>query len=217
MIKLKISNCKLDLTTNIIDFNDNFSQLFNTKQGTQLTFREVFSLSPRFLDEIEIGDTKSFIFFCNSKINNATKNNSLLLMYIAVEKNHNSYIIKITNWLNWLHNISASLETSYSLISEFNNYTQQDDFNTISDTGSSKALQTLLTYLPNKSSNNINQISLYEYNLNNTEVANIFKSDKVVNIKVKDEIYIPYTTLTRNMVAPIKHDTFLLSVINAVH
>ncbi len=249
MAKFKIYHCKLDLTANIIDFNDNFSQLFNTKEETQLTFREVFSLSPRFLDDIEHGETKSFIFFCNSKVNNAIKNNSLLLMYIAVEKNHNSYTMKIINWLNWLYNINGSIEKAYSLISEFSNYTQLNNMNILSDTALYKDLQPFLTYLPNNSSNNINQISLQEImrsfisveemnhnsdstqtlqnnstiNLKNavklsaTKVADLFKNGELVDVKLNDEIHIPYTTLIRNMVAPIEHDTFLLSIINAIH
>ncbi len=247
--KFQVSHCKLDLTANIIDYNDNFSKLFSTKEEIPLTFREAFSLSPRFLDDIEYGETKSFIFFCNSKINNAPKNNSLLLMYIAVEKNQNNYSIKITNWLNWLHNISGSFEKAYSLISEFNNYTQQSDFNTVSDAASYKALQPLLTYSPNKSSDNIRQLSLYEimrvfitlgelnysrdytrnvynsiqtnlkteYEIDNIDIADLFRTDNIVNIKFNDEIHIPYTTLVRNMVAPIEHDSFLLSIINSVH
>ena len=56
-----------------------------------------------------------------------------------------------------------------------------------------------------------------EYEIDNIDIADLFRTDNIVNIKFNDEIHIPYTTLVRNMVAPIEHDSFLLSIINSVH
>ena len=159
---LKISYCKLDLTANIIDFNQNFSTLFDVPKETKLSLLSYFNLNKNFLYQIKLGDRKSFILFYNTKINNAVENNALMLMYAVVVKSDNYYTVHFTNWLNWIHGISGSLENSYSLITEFNDNTKKTEFTTISDAACFKALYPLLSYLPNKSSNGISQASLFD-------------------------------------------------------
>jgi hypothetical protein len=160
--KLNISYCKLDSKTNIVDLNESFIQTFNLQNNTNLAIRSVFNLNPKFLHEMQIGDKKSFMLFYNSKINLATHNNSILIMYTLVEKNDSHYVIRIINWLNYIHGISNSLEIGYSLMSKFNDSTRKTEFSKISDASCYKALYPLVTYLPRKSSNGVSQISLYE-------------------------------------------------------
>ena len=162
MNKLKISHCKLDSKANIIDFDGNFSKTFKPEEHIKLSFKSVFNISHTFLYAMKTGDKKSFIMFYNTKINQSDRPNALLMMYVVIDKSTDDYIVIFTNWLNWLHNISSSLENSYLSMSKFNDSLKQNDFNNISDAACYKALYPLLTYIPNKLSNGVSQISLYE-------------------------------------------------------
>ena len=159
---LKISYCKLDLTANIIDFDQNFSTLFHFQKETKISFLSYFNLDQTFLDQIKTREKKSFILFCNTKINDASQKNALLLMYVVVEKSNCYYTIHLTNWLNWIHGIAGSLENGFLFISKFNDISNQKDFNTISDAACYKAFSPLLSYLPNKYRNGTTQFSLFE-------------------------------------------------------
>ena len=86
----------------------------------------------------------------------------MILIYLLINKNNNGYDIKAINWLNWIHNISGSLENSYALMSKFNNNTKRSHFSKTSDAACYKALYPILTFLPKKSSNGLTNISLFE-------------------------------------------------------
>ena len=226
----------------------NSHKLFNIQKDTKSSFRYNFKLSPRVLNEIKVGEKQSFILLYNTQVNKANENNALLIMYAVVQKNDNCYTVRVINWLNWLHGISSSLENSYSLISKFNNNTKQTDFTSLSDAACYKALYPLLTYLPNKLSNGVTPISLFEimrvfvkqreinfsrdyarniysrvrtslrkeYGHNNTNVIDLIKNDELVKINFDGEILIPNTTLEKNIMYPIEHDSFLMSIIDAI-
>ena len=133
-------------------------------------------------------------------------------------------------------------------MSEFNNTVNQNDFNKISDAACYKALYPLLTYLPNKSSNGVNQISLYEvmrvfmqlrdmnysrdysrninsrirtslkkdYGHNHSDAIDVIKNQSLLNINFDGEILIPNTVLANNIIIPISHDYFLVSILKAL-
>ena len=246
MDKFNFSYCKLDQAANIIEFDQNFRKLFNITKDSKLSFRSNFNISPRFLEEIIVGDTKSFILFYNSKVNNSTENNALAVFYIVVEKHDDNYKLRLVNWLNWIHCIGGSLESSYSLIMKFNDSTKHRAFKNVSDAGCFKALYPLLTYLPNKSSNGVTSISLFEimrvfvklrnktftrdyarnvysrirtsikmeYGHNYSDVISLIKNNELVQINFGGEIMIPNTILAKNIIIPVSHDKFLLSIID---
>ena len=147
---------------NIVDLNQNFGKLFGVQKDTNPSFRTLFNLSPRMIDDMHVNQKQSFILFYNTKVNNALENNALSLMYAVVEKSNNYYTIYLTNWLNWLHGVSGALESGYSLISKLNDKMSQSDFSSLSDAACYKALNPLLSYLPNKLSNSVTQFSLFE-------------------------------------------------------
>lgn len=248
MNELKISHCKLDSQANIIEFDDNFSKTFNLEGHIKLSFKSVFNITHTALYAMKPGDKKSFIMFYNTTINQSDKPNALLMMYLVAHKKDDGYTVSLTNWLNWLHNVRSSLENSYLAMSEFNNTVNQNDFNKISDAACYKALYPLLTYLPNKSSNGVNQISLYEvmrvfmqlrdmnysrdysrninsrirtslkkdYGHNHSDAIDVIKNQSLLNIDFDGEILIPNTVLANNIIIPISHDYFLVSILKAL-
>ena len=246
MNKLKTLYCKLDQAANIIDFDQNFSKLFDAPTDSNQSFRDYFNLNSKLVEEMKVGEKKSFIIFYNTKVNHALENNALSIFYAVIEKSDISYTVHLTNWLNWLHNISASLENSYALMSEFNNNVRHKDFGAISDASCYKALYPLLAYLPNRLSSGVASISLFqimrvfvklrdinytrdyarniysrvrtslkkEYGYNYTDAIDLIKDNELVKINFDGDILIPNTTLDTNMMYPIAHDTFLLSIID---
>ena len=161
MTVLKIANCTLDLSANITNFDENFNKLFIVPVDSEFSFLDNFSLELNFLDVMKSGDRKSFILFYNTKVNQSNEDNALSIFYVMIEKSENYYNVRLTNWLNWLHGVSGSLESSYSLISKFNDNTKYTEFESLSGAACYKALYPLLTYLPNKSSSGVTSISFF--------------------------------------------------------
>ena len=249
MHKLEISQCKLDLTADIIDFNQNFSKLFDIQTETKVSFMSHFNLNTDFLNDIKSGDKKSYILFYNTKINKTTEDNAISLFYVIVEKNDNSYRICLTNWLNWIHNINASLDSGYSMMSKFNDTFNKTDFNRISDSACYKALYPLLTFLPKQSSTVVGQMNLFkimrvfvklreinysrdyarnvysrirtslkkEYGYDYTDAIDLIKNKEMLNINYNGEILIPNTTLVSNIIYPVCHDEFIISIIESIN
>ena len=165
MHAINISYFKLDLSGKTIEYNEDFINLFNLNCiKEQLSIECIFDVETmnqyQFMNEMEIGEHRSFIQFRNFQIKN--NHQAMLILYIIVTKQNNYYLIRMVNWLNWLHNIVNSMEYGYGLIKDFNDTMSKNIFTKISDASCYKALYPLATYIPRKLSNGISQLSLFE-------------------------------------------------------
>ena len=165
MSTINISYLKINLEQQIIDYNENLANLFNLDQISQPAplSNIINSLSQiHSLKNIKIGELHSIIAFCNNRINSIPNHDSMLILYATITRHSDYYLIRIVNWLNWLHHISNSLEHGYSLMSKFNQNNSKDKFSKISDACCFKAFYPLITYIPQKFSSGVNQYSLFE-------------------------------------------------------
>jgi hypothetical protein len=166
----------------------------------------------------------------------------------VVVRSTDCYIVYMTNWLNWIHWLSMSLELGYNLMRRFNDTHSRDEFVRISDAGCYKALFPLVTYIPQKSTSGVGQISLFEimrvfikhrspelkynrdyarnvysrirtnlkndYNLFATDMIDLIKNPKILNIQFNDNIYLVDTVLVKNILLAVNHDYLLLSILD---
>lgn len=170
MAMLKVAKLTLSLDFSLLDFNHTFTQLFtraypdsnniDSAYANMSTLTDLISYDD--LSSIRLDKSQSFMLLRNNTINNAKQNNALLFLYAIVEKSTRGYSIRLVNWLNWIHNIHASLEHSYSFVSELNNTVEKDDFAQISDASCFKAFYPLVTYVPDKFRSGINRGVLFD-------------------------------------------------------
>ncbi|MCX8514065.1 MAG: hypothetical protein ORN24_00690, partial [Burkholderiales bacterium] len=135
----------------------NLNSIFNYENHKHL-FHELKSQQP-----------KSGIIFLNTQLpkaknenKNFASNNAVLVLYAYIEKIDNTYSITMINWLNWLHNMTKSLERSYSFMKKFNDTISRDKFLSISDAMCYKAFFPLIAHIPVNKAQAISQCSLYE-------------------------------------------------------
>ena len=99
---------------------------------------------------------------------------SVIPIYIMVTKIKEGFLVKMTNWLNWLHNINQSLDVGYDCISMLNRNKHQDLFTYNSESACFKALYPIMAHTPTKKFISIKPQMLLP-------VANIFLKSKKVN------------------------------------
>ena len=167
MKPLKVAYLKLDLAHNVIDYNDDLKALFNVEKPTP----EILQLGdfiqdlptnlPKLISEIEVEQTKSIILIRNNQDPKGSEK-ALFFLYAVVSKTKDEYLIRIVNWLNWVHNLYGSFSKSYSLVSNLDAIVKKDNFSQISDASCFKAMYPLLTHVPDKFVYGINQGILFE-------------------------------------------------------
>lgn len=109
MEELITASVTINQKSRILGYNKQFADLFlhnAFKQNNQLTFDQIIDY-PLKIQECK----KNGLLIKNNLINNQ---DMLSYFYINVTKtNHDSYMIKFINWLNWIANLYSSLNYSY--------------------------------------------------------------------------------------------------------
>lgn len=163
MVALNLAYIKTDLSYNVIDYNDNLKQLFNlsvqensSNLSTMITDLPSNLLST--LDNIIINETKTIMII---KDNPNYKNGAVLFLYAIIQKTANNYIIRIINWLSWIHGLHNSISNGYNLISNLDTYVKQNQFRQISKAACFKVFYPLITHVPHKFIHGISQGALF--------------------------------------------------------
>ena len=200
---LDIIHVTIDTKFNVVDCNIHSQRLFGLSQHTKPLLRDILqvNLADYISEEMTVNEQKSFILFKNSTTKPNTSNNAILVLYCLVSKHDNGYQLLFVNWLNWLHYITRSLEVSYLFMSEFNNVRTKEEFVKISDAGCYKALFPLITYIPNKSTSGVGQISLFE-------IMRIFIKQRDNSLYTRDYARNVYSRIRTNL----KQDYNLTSI-----
>lgn len=159
---------KLNLSAQIIEHNKNLTRFFQLADTntTNLSLASLLSIEEDkingYINKIRVGEQRSFIFFCNNSFKPGLDNNAMLILYSLINRHSDYFTVKIVNWLNWIHRITDSMENNYTIMSKFNRDVDMSVFNKISDAPSYKALYPLISYIPNKFSNSISVVSMFE-------------------------------------------------------
>lgn len=165
MEKMNVSYLKIDLSHNIVSFNTEFESLFNLKNNPPANLLDIAADLPTnimdFLNEVSTNEMKSMIIIKNNS-NLIGNECSVLFLYAAVVKTIDSYIIRMVNWLNWIHQLHDSFSQSYSFVSGLNNVMSKDNFMQISDASCFKAMYPLITHVPSKFFYGVNQGVLFD-------------------------------------------------------
>jgi hypothetical protein len=173
MLDLNLLHLKVDLVFVILSCNSSlgnfFSQLKNKIIGSN--FSSIFDCknNENFFNGLKPQQKKSCIIFMNTKLQkskdenlNFSSNSAVMVLYAHIEKLDNAYSITMINWLNWLHNLTKSLERGYLFMKNFNDNISRDKFLSISDALCYKAFYPLITYIPKDKAQAISHYSLYE-------------------------------------------------------
>lgn len=204
MSTINISYLKINKEQQIIDYNQNLANLFNLDQvGQPEPLSNIINSLNQItkLKDIKAGELHSIIAFCNSRINPTLTYDSMLILYATISKHDDHYLIRIVNWLNWLHYISNSLEHGYSLMSKFNQNNSKDKFSKISDACCFKAFYPLITYIPQKFSSGVSQCSLFE-------IMRIFVKRREDGSYTKDYSRNVYSRIRTNLKQEFNLDNF---------
>lgn len=155
MEAIQVSLIRLDLDLNIIDANQQFLDFFDLKreaiinQPAETVINLFYKLQPA-LQQLSPHQQNSLILFIRNRIDRKTMDNSMFMFYVMIAREDNGYVIKLVNWLNWLHNINKSIESGYTFIEKFNQTTCKSKFSQISEICCFKALYPLLMHIPQK-------------------------------------------------------------------
>ena len=201
----------------ITGYNDNFASCYLHNQ-----------LNP----EVNINETLQ-VNLTNELYNINLENNSVLLirnaplptsqdflnfLYIRITKQENLYQLKITNWLNWLHQLYTSMDAGYSLMTNINNSHNNLILEKISDIYCFNALYPLLMHMPRKHISCIDSSAFYDVfrifvnRKNNNEVSKDYSRNIYSRLKtsIKEE-----TGMSNMHVADIMRQNSLLNCSNS--
>lgn len=163
MKPLNVAYLKLDVVFNVLDYNDNLKPLFNveTLSNSKQVSATITDLPGNLLDmlgNLQQDELKSLIIIKNNPHN---EDSAVLVLYTIIQKTPDSYIIRIVNWLNWIHELLSSVSNSYDFIENLEQNVKHEDFNKISKVACFKVFYPLITHIPSKFIQSISQISLF--------------------------------------------------------
>ena len=163
MKPLDVAYLKLDLAFNVLDYNNNLKSLFNMKDlsNSKQVAAMITDLPSNLLDllnDLRLDESKSLIIIKN---NPHYVDGSVLFLYTIIQKAHDSYIIRIVNWLNWIHELHGSVSYTHDLVANFDNRLQHEKFSKISKAACFKVFYPLITHVPDKFIQSISQASLF--------------------------------------------------------
>ncbi|MFN7093941.1 MAG: hypothetical protein ACK4M7_01120 [Burkholderiales bacterium] len=219
METMKVLYLRLDFNYAILNHNEEFIKFFDIKAMPVINkpLNKVLPISnPKayaIIKKLRFSETQSVIVLRNQILNNLIESNALFMLYVSIQKEENSYSIKIVNWLNWLHNLYKSKENNYNFAGNLNHEEYKDKFRKISDVCCFKALFPLLMHTPFKFGGAIHSNTLYDilHIFVNKRKDNAYTKDYSRNVysRLKTTLRKEYGLIDADLYDIIKHEKLL--------
>ncbi len=192
MSEIKLLYLKLDNNYKIIEINKECADIFGFKnrsaEAPETYLSTILEDLPQLLKSIQSNTSKTLMLIKNY----AKVEHSLIFLYMKVTKIDTGYIIGMVNWLNWIHQLYASVTSGYSFVSDLSTHITKKDFVKISDASCFKALYPLVTHVPSKFVYGINQYIVFD-------IMNLFVRQRSNEKCTKDYIRNVYSRLKTNL------------------
>jgi hypothetical protein len=185
MSNIKVSYLKIDIKSQILDYNKNFVEFFGlqNKKLSELKLADIIqTLNPNVyncIKSLKLEESKNVLLFktCNS-LSTLTPD-SVVILYAIMTRVNDGYTILFVNWLNWINNLYSSLENGFTSIANLDEEEFKSKINYLSETYWFKALLPLITHTPKSLLGQISSHVLFKILriFNNKRGANYFSKD----------------------------------------